>query len=60
MDRNSGQVVRFLDNPEVREFVTRLIRNRVYTSIQTDAGFAPPLPATPMAAKLNLISHSSQ
>jgi type I restriction enzyme R subunit len=37
MDRNSGQVVRFLDNPEVREFVTRLMRNHVYTRIQQDA-----------------------
>jgi type I restriction enzyme R subunit len=37
MDRNSGQVVRFLDNPEVREFVTRLMRNQVYTRIQQDA-----------------------
>ncbi len=27
MDRNSDQVVRFLDNPEVREFVTSLMRN---------------------------------
>jgi type I restriction enzyme R subunit len=37
MDRNSGQVVRFLDNPEVREFITRLIRNQVYAGIQRDA-----------------------
>jgi len=37
MDRNSGQVDRFLDNPEVRDFVTRLIRNQVYTTIQRDA-----------------------
>jgi type I restriction enzyme R subunit len=28
MDRNSGQVVRFLDNPEVREFVTSPMRNQ--------------------------------
>jgi hypothetical protein len=40
MDRNSGQVVRFLDNPEVRDFVTRLIRNQVYTTIQRDAPIA--------------------
>ena len=37
MDRNSDQVVRFLDNPEVRELVTRLMRNQVYTRIQQDA-----------------------
>ncbi len=37
MDRNSDQVVRFLDNPEVREFVTRLMRNQVYSRIQDDA-----------------------
>jgi hypothetical protein len=37
MDRNSGQVLRFLDNPDVREFVTRLMRNQVYTRIQQDA-----------------------
>ena len=37
MDRNSGQVVRFLDNAEVREFVTRLMRNQVYARIQQDA-----------------------
>jgi hypothetical protein len=37
MDRNSGQVVRFLDNPEVRELITRLMRNQVYTRIQDDA-----------------------
>ena len=37
MDRNSDQVVRFLDNSEVREFVTSLMRNQVYTRIQQDA-----------------------
>jgi type I restriction enzyme R subunit len=37
MDRNSDQVVRFLDNPEIREVVTRLMRNQVYTAIQHDA-----------------------
>ena len=37
MDRNSDQVVRFLDNPEVRELVTRLMRNQVYIRIQQDA-----------------------
>jgi len=36
MDRNSEQVVRFLDNPEVREFVTSLMRNQVCTRIQQD------------------------
>ena len=33
----SDQVVRFLDNPEVRDFVTSLMRNQVYTRIQQDA-----------------------
>ena len=37
MDRNTDQVVRFLDNPEVRELVTRLMRNQVYSRIQQDA-----------------------
>jgi len=37
MDRNSEQVVRFLDNPELRDAITRLIRNQVYTGIQGDA-----------------------
>jgi len=37
MDRNSGQVVRFLDNPEIREVVTRLMRNQVYSSIRNEA-----------------------
>jgi len=37
MDRNSDQVVRFLDNPEIRELVTRLMRNQVYSRIQEDA-----------------------
>ena len=37
MDRNSDQVVRFLDNAEVREFVTRLMRNQVYSRIQQEA-----------------------
>ena len=37
MDRNSGQVVRFLDNPEIREVVTRLMRNQVYSSIRSEA-----------------------
>ena len=37
MDRNSDQVVRFLDNPEIREVVTRLMRNQVYSSIRSEA-----------------------
>jgi type I restriction enzyme, R subunit len=36
-DRNIDQVVRFLDNPEIREFITRLTRNQVYSRIQNDA-----------------------
>lgn len=36
MDRNSDQVVRFLDNPELREVVTRLMRNQVYSSIRNE------------------------
>ena len=36
MDRNSDQVVRFLDNPEIREVVTRLMRNQVYSSIRNE------------------------
>ncbi|HXE62141.1 MAG TPA: hypothetical protein VN519_01295 [Bryobacteraceae bacterium] len=36
MDRNSDQVVRFLDNPGLREVVTRLMRNRVYSSIRNE------------------------
>jgi len=34
MDRNSSQAVRFLDNPEIREVITRLIRDQVYDRIQ--------------------------
>ncbi len=45
MDRNSDQVVRFLDNPEVRDFVTRLMRNQVYTRIQQDAKSRLTLPS---------------
>jgi hypothetical protein len=37
MERNSNQVVRFLDNPEIREVVTRLMRNQVYSSIRNEA-----------------------
>jgi type I restriction enzyme R subunit len=37
MDRNSDQVVRFLDNPEIREVITRLMRNQVYSSIQNQS-----------------------
>ncbi len=43
MDRNSDQVVRFLDNPEIREVVTRLMRNQVYSSIRSEGkDSAPP------------------
>ncbi|HLH17950.1 MAG TPA: type I restriction endonuclease [Bryobacteraceae bacterium] len=38
MDRNSDQVVRFLDNPEMRECITRLIRNQVYARIRQQSG----------------------
>jgi len=34
MDRISAQAVRFLDNPEIREVITRLIRDQVYDRIQ--------------------------
>ena len=34
MDRNSSQAVRFLDNPEIRGVITRLIRDQVYDRIQ--------------------------
>jgi hypothetical protein len=34
MDRNSSQAVRFLDNPEIRDAITRLIRDQVYDRIQ--------------------------
>jgi transcriptional regulator with XRE-family HTH domain len=34
MDRNSAQAVRFRDNPEIRDVITRLIRDQVYDRIQ--------------------------
>jgi hypothetical protein len=34
MDRSSSQAVRFLDNPEIRDVITRLIRDQVYDRIQ--------------------------
>ena len=37
MDRNSDQAVRFLDNPEIRNAITRLIRDQVYDRIQNEA-----------------------
>jgi type I restriction enzyme, R subunit len=37
MDRNSDQVIRFLDNPEIREIVTRLMRNQVYSTIKNES-----------------------
>jgi hypothetical protein len=40
MDRNSAQAVRFLDNPEIRDVITRLIRDQVYDRIQ-DLSKAP-------------------
>jgi type I restriction enzyme, R subunit len=33
MERNSNQVVRFLDDPEIRDVVTRLMRNQRYTAV---------------------------
>ena len=36
MDRNSDQAVRFLENPDLRAFITRLIRNQVYDRIQAE------------------------
>jgi type I restriction enzyme, R subunit len=41
MDRNSTQAVKFLDSPDVREFVTQLLRNRVYDRIQAEKAHAP-------------------
>jgi type I restriction enzyme R subunit len=38
MDRNSDQVVRFLDDPEVRRFITQLMRNQVYASVRRGPG----------------------
>jgi hypothetical protein len=36
MDRNSTQAVKFLDSPDVRNFVTQLLRNQVYDRIQAE------------------------
>jgi len=36
MDRNSDQAVKFMENPELRSFITRLIRNQVYDRIQAE------------------------
>ncbi len=36
MDRNSDQAVKFMGNPELRRFITRLIRNQVYDRIQAE------------------------
>lgn len=36
MDRNSDQAVKFMENPELRTFITRLIRNQVYDRIQSE------------------------
>jgi hypothetical protein len=37
MDRNSDQAVKFMENPELRGFITSLIRNQVYDRIRADA-----------------------
>lgn len=37
MDRNSDQVVKFLDNRDLREAMTRLLRIQVYSRIQREA-----------------------
>jgi|SRR5579862_2916583 len=37
MDRNSDQAVRFLDNPEMQQAITHLIRDQVYDRIQDQA-----------------------
>lgn len=37
MDRNSAQGVKFLDNPELRAFITRLLRDQVYDRVQSEA-----------------------
>ena len=36
MDRNSEQAVKFLENAELRKFITGLIRNQVYARIQAE------------------------
>lgn len=36
MDRNSDQVVKFLEDPEFRSVVTGLLRNQVYDRIQSE------------------------
>ncbi len=36
MDRNSGQAFKFLDNPDVREFITQLLRGQVYERLRQD------------------------
>jgi hypothetical protein len=36
MDRNSDHAVKFMENPELRSFITRLIRNQVYDRIQSE------------------------
>ena len=36
MDRNSEQAVKFLENAEIREILTRLIRNQVYDRIRSE------------------------
>jgi type I restriction enzyme R subunit len=36
MDRNSDQAVKFMENAEIRSFITRLMRDQVYDRIQSD------------------------
>jgi type I restriction enzyme R subunit len=36
MDRNSDQAVKFMEDQELRGFITRLIRNQVYDRIQSE------------------------
>ena len=36
MDRNNEQVVKFLENPELKAYITSLFRNQVYDRIQSE------------------------
>ena len=36
MDRNNDQVVKFLEDPQLKSFITSLFRNQVYDRIQAE------------------------
>ena len=40
---NNDQAVKFMENPELRSFITRLIRNQVYDRIQAEMKGRPSL-----------------